>query len=1710
MRAPWARHFSDGLEKIMPIITLSQGPLVKSSEKGHKSRKVIASTTGQGIQGVKQLSDASDASEIKLYASFLVHAAFCFEDGGKRAKAQKWVVAIEVALSRLSGAASLPATSAGSLKDHTNASKGDTGGTELMKAWAVLEPKLPQVVEAAFIVTGAMPQVDGQLQRLLQSIEFDKDFGENDHFAAYLLAKAALAQRLWLLARTMAHALSRWHSGSSGAVMLQGILEIETGLYLQEYLHDVQLKDSMSFAPSAPLTMLVPSNKELSPIAELRIKAMRRLEESLMAVEHLNVNGDLVEICVATMWNIARPCLCPAFRRQVFRSLHRTNSALIPDITQKADQASSNLLRNNASANPVLAASCALEADGSVEAAEWPPQSLFWCLERMREQNSAFTTENSNAVDQLQQLALRSKHEKFLTNVCEHAKSLTSRALAQLEEEELRRDARQQPLQHVNSGKRTMANAHQSRASLVKTKTLSWKTEKEVKRIISSFSCLLKRALELEDFTTAARAATAVLSLVHGTEECLESQNSNVSPLVASYSVDLRVRLRPPLETEVAIDIIHASYSLVSLRIQLFARAWREQEFLAKKHKLPATNQMSTETLSQPKNQSPLQKEEILGIFLPQMQEEITKRKTSPIFYYMVYDSAEKLTPDILVLLQLEACTYGREAGCSKLLLFAAKALWQAAIPMLSDEMDADEACSAVKAALYTIPPSCRSASAGLITHMCMGLLWSLRKNKQWDQLLRMAEAAVLLTPKALHGVFMKLQILALTCKGAPDLFQSVCVIAQGEPFSEASLLLFFARLSFDNSTTALEPYEKALELFRADGDPQAIFVHMELAERLITMRRPWVKACAHIKAATDLLREWTKLPELVFEANHPEQENSSEVDQKAGHPSVVDVAASPIKLQDLLLLHAQIFQMLYSPNSADAIGAARDVVRLSTQILGISKARFSETNAVEQECQVAPESRVDAASTVDKNEKQTLHNFEQQEAARLCQPVSLKVTRKLGSIAEACKAAGSEQLSADPSRGRAASSAVNAACQQEQSAPAQHTLLWSINLALAFRSLSLAESYFFDLGLEYWALLLVRLRARITEAFLSLSFSSGKAASCVDSSGCMHPAVALLQASLNMQVCRAALACQCLDEAKILLPLFSPPILRNLLTKLDKATQGEEGYSNALGRQARSLSVVTGERISCLVPLTQLLLTLGEQCLLIGEVDLASQLGQAAHRYMGTVSEFTNRTASLYVRQIALLAWSRLRQGDQDGALQLVQRVLQTVQISSLDIQAATHLVEILWKAHASKGTVTQAMPLVRKVEQSLSELIAANSTTIGFDRSTHKLTGFHAASSRRQASMAAISASRREKASKAAGLPGGAHQSRAGRGATSVDSYQWPLILAACRHQLKKLQLEHLFSLYCLGWTTEGGALQNDWKEVFLGAMDAISSLLDRSDNIRVILKPLQACALTCLRGVRFLTAAMQFLWVYPANFLEYRWESRKGPPAVRDGCRKAPLVTPSDLKECVERLHRVLAGLDLESKSILNFISDVEGSQAPYQSALLWADMIAIASAQLCPWTQDEPTWRENKEMCIEDLRSALVLVDKSGKGLQRSLSQLTSVGMRDSAVSVNCSIASHELEGAFSACIAGGSLHEATVLGDVLISGVLGNKLPENLERLFAAITTLQAAQVARIAKLLQLQYMNPQMAECVAVHELRLLEDLHQQARILPQFQALNA
>lgn len=117
----------------------------------------------------------------------------------------------------------------------------------------------------------------------------------------------------------------RCHTRSTSGVLLQVMLDIETELHLHEFLKELHRQDGTSFSPPADLNPLLASAQNPCPSMKLRAKAIRRIDECLTAVEHLNENGDLTEICVATMWNIAKPCIGPTFRQHVYRSLQKVN-----------------------------------------------------------------------------------------------------------------------------------------------------------------------------------------------------------------------------------------------------------------------------------------------------------------------------------------------------------------------------------------------------------------------------------------------------------------------------------------------------------------------------------------------------------------------------------------------------------------------------------------------------------------------------------------------------------------------------------------------------------------------------------------------------------------------------------------------------------------------------------------------------------------------------------------------------------------------------------------------------------------------------------------------------------------------------------------------------------------------------------------------------------------------------------------------------------------------------------------------------------------------------------------------------------------------------------------------------------------------------------------------------------------------------------------
>lgn len=224
-------------------------------------------------------------------------------------------------------------------------------------------------------------------------------------------------------------------------------------------------------------------------------------------------------------------------------------------------------LAHSGTANP-LAASCIAESDSSqTEAVGLVSRPLSWCLDQMRGRiNSlALMSEPCNPVEQLQQVAFRVKNERTITKLVESAEGLRIRALQQLAEEESRHGSRQARVERQPTGKRGLCSVQQSRTSVVQKELLSWKGENCIKSLITSFGSLLNRGLHVGDSAAAAKAATAILSMVHGTESFLGTTGLNLESCGVVQSVDLRIRLRPPFDSEVAVNIIEAAYALVSI-----------------------------------------------------------------------------------------------------------------------------------------------------------------------------------------------------------------------------------------------------------------------------------------------------------------------------------------------------------------------------------------------------------------------------------------------------------------------------------------------------------------------------------------------------------------------------------------------------------------------------------------------------------------------------------------------------------------------------------------------------------------------------------------------------------------------------------------------------------------------------------------------------------------------------------------------------------------------------------------------------------------------------------------------------------------------------------------------------------------------------------------------------------------------------------------
>lgn len=229
----------------------------------------------------------------------------------------------------------------------------------------------------------------------------------------------------------------------------------------------------------------------------------------------------------------------------------------------KTEPASAVQPATSAMENPVMTSTCTQETAANQADLAYS-QPLTWSLRRLGEVVSSLslTAGNCSPAEQLQHIAFRTRLAQPISTLIDLAEGLRKKALRLLADDEAKNSSRQSRVDRHGTSRRGIGSP-QAVASTARRQALSLSGERTVKCIIASFGHLVTRARDAGDVNATARAAIAILSMVHGTEKCLSSPVQNLESFDAVSPVDLRVRLRPPLETELAVNVIEAAYELV-------------------------------------------------------------------------------------------------------------------------------------------------------------------------------------------------------------------------------------------------------------------------------------------------------------------------------------------------------------------------------------------------------------------------------------------------------------------------------------------------------------------------------------------------------------------------------------------------------------------------------------------------------------------------------------------------------------------------------------------------------------------------------------------------------------------------------------------------------------------------------------------------------------------------------------------------------------------------------------------------------------------------------------------------------------------------------------------------------------------------------------------------------------------------------------------
>ncbi|CBZ53584.1 conserved hypothetical protein [Neospora caninum Liverpool] len=203
----------------------------------------------------------------------------------------------------------------------------------------------------------------------------------------------------------------------------------------------------------------------------------------------------------------------------------------------------------------------------------------------------------------------------------------------------------------------------------------------------------------------------------------------------------------------------------------------------------------------------------------------------------------------------LQACQCAKSTKNPSLALLTCQSLWNVVAALTRVEELRRDVINALRTALPIVGVANRSDALPTLVKMYLALLSCLCAEREWNDVVAVADKAFLQLPKYVHSQVLRLQLLAIS-KREKHPFEEIREKAASETASEGELLLFCARALPAGHADAKKLYARAIEVMEGSSDIKAAEAHLELANLFLLASEPWSEVAKHIHAALALADE--------------------------------------------------------------------------------------------------------------------------------------------------------------------------------------------------------------------------------------------------------------------------------------------------------------------------------------------------------------------------------------------------------------------------------------------------------------------------------------------------------------------------------------------------------------------------------------------------------------------------------------------------------------------------------------------------------------------------------------------------------------------------------------------------------------------------------------------------------------------------------------